>query len=173
MAKAILVIGFIIAFAAGMVIGLEVRRQAVAAPATRPTGRGPGFLTAELNLSPEQQEQMKQIWSETAHRGGRDQEEKRRQIRKERDEAIAALIPAGSREQYDQALKTYTERSGALEREWRASFQSAIERTKAMLTSEQRTKYEEILKRHEAERKEREQGRRSNDSATSRPAATQ
>ncbi len=169
MIRLVLVIGFLFAFSAGLVVGLQVRREAAAAPATRPTRHG--FLTAELGLSPDQEEQLKKIWSETAHRGGREQEDRRRQFRKERDEAVAALIKAQDRDKYVEAINTYTKRTDALQEEWRSSFQSAVEKTKQILTPEQRTKYEDLLKRQEAERssRDREQGRKVDDRATSRP----
>jgi hypothetical protein len=162
-AKVILVVGFLITFGAGMVVGWQYRgHEVLAAPATttRPTSRS-GFLEAELNLSAEQREQMKKIWSETAHRGGREQEDRRRQFRKERDEAIAALIRPEDRAKYDTVLKTYSDKSSAMEREWRGNYERAVERTKEILNPEQRKKYEEILKKQE--------NRRAEERATSRP----
>jgi hypothetical protein len=48
-----------------------------------------------------------------------------------------------------------------------------VERTKQILTVEQRQKYEELLKNREAEHaaRDRETGRRVDDRATSRPGA--
>jgi Spy/CpxP family protein refolding chaperone len=165
MPKAILVTGFAIAFGAGMTVGVQWRGQtAQAAPATtRPTSRGVGYLTAELNLTPDQQEKMKDIWSEAARRGGREQEERRRAHRKERDDAIAALVRPEDRERYDQVLRTYADRNAAMEREWRGKYQESVERTKDILTADQRKKYDEILKRQE--------NRRADDRATSRPGS--
>src|SRR5438552_1243603 len=170
MAKLLLIVGFLVSFGAGVAIGPKLWHDAVAMPATRPTNRG-GWLTTELSLSPEQQEQMKTIWSDTAHRGGREQEDRRRQFRKERDDAIAALIKVEEKEKYDQVLKIYADRNAAMEREWRNSYLAAVERTKQILTPEQRRKYEELLKNREAEHAahERETGRRVDDRATSRP----
>ena len=153
MTKYVTIAGFLIAFAAGLVVGLEVRRQAAAAnspAATRPSRHG--FLTAELNLSPEQQEQMKVIWSDTAHRGGREQDERRRQYRKDRDDAIAALIRPDDKPKFEAAGKMYADRMSGMEKEWRASFTAAVEKTKQILTPEQRQKYEDLLKKQEAER---------------------
>ena len=170
MAKIFLIIGFLVAFGAGVVVGPKIWHQAAAAPTTRPSHQG-GWLTTELNLTPDQQEQMKKIWSDTAHRGNREQEDRRRQFRKDRDDAIAALINPQDREKYDQVLKAYAERNAAMDREWRNSYLAAVERTKQILTVEQRNKYEELLKNREAEHaaRERESGRRVDDRATSRP----
>src|SRR5437868_3006360 len=101
--KLMVLAGFCVAFAAGVVAGMSGRdllRPANAAPSgATPTtgpggphhggsGGGPGWLAKELNLSPEQQEQMRQIWSETARRGRGERDEQRRQYRKDREDAI-------------------------------------------------------------------------------------
>jgi Spy/CpxP family protein refolding chaperone len=147
-------------------------RSTQATPTTQPSRRD-GWLTSELNLTPQQQEQMKKIWSETAHRGSREQEDRRRQIRKDRDDAIAALIQPQDKEKFELALKTYSDQQSAMDKEWRASFERAEEKTKQILNPEQRKKYEEMLKNREAERaaRERDQGRRVEDRATSRPGS--
>jgi Spy/CpxP family protein refolding chaperone len=161
MTKVLLVIGFLVALGAGVIIGMELRQPAsatanVPAPAaTRgATGAGGpgGMLTARLGLTPEQQEQMKRIWSETAHRGGREADERRRQFRKERDDAIAALVRPEDRPKYDAAVQHYADRQAAMEREWRSSFQAAVEKTKAILAPDQAKRYEEFLKEREADR---------------------
>jgi Spy/CpxP family protein refolding chaperone len=165
MVKVMLVIGFLIAFGAGLTVGWQFRgHEALAQPAaaTRPTGRA-GFLEVELGLNEQQREQMKRIWSETAHRGGREQDEKRRAFRKERDDAIAALIRPEDRERYDQVVKAYADRNAALEQAWRSNYQNSVAETKKILNPEQRKKYEEILKKQE--------NRRAEEHATSRPGA--
>jgi Spy/CpxP family protein refolding chaperone len=181
MAKLLMVVGFLIAFGAGMVVGPRVLNPASALPATRPSGHN-GWLTTELNLNPEQQEQLKRIWSDTAHRGNHEQEDRRRQYRRERDEAIAALIHPEDKGDYDQILKTYSEKVGEMEREWRTSFQASVEKTKQILTPAQRARYEELLKRGGAggppgpgpgpgpgPHGEHDQNRRVDEHATSRP----
>jgi Spy/CpxP family protein refolding chaperone len=164
MAKVILVIGFLVAFGAGLAVGWQFRGQAaMASPSTTRPAQRSGYLEAELGLNEQQREQMKKIWSETAHRGGREHDEKRRALRKERDDAIAALIRPGDKDKFDQILKTYGDRNAAVEREMRESFQKAVAATKDILSPEQRKKYEEILKKQE--------NRRADERATSRPGS--
>ena len=158
--KLLILVGFVLAFAAGMVVGAG-RRDVTTSSAASPNGNAPttnpstrpsrhrGFLAAELNLTPEQQEQMNQIWSETARRGGRERDDERRQLRKEREDAIAALIRAEDRAKYDQVLSSYTQQMESLDGQQRANFQAAVERTKQLLTPEQRTKYEALLSRNQ------------------------
>jgi len=170
MGKLLVVIGFVLAFGAGVAMGPKLWHPAVAAPTTRPAHQA-SWLKAELNLNAEQQEQMEKIWSETAHRSRHEQDEARRRLVKERDEAVTALIPDGDRAKYAEAQKKFSEGNAAIEREFRNSFANAVERTKQILTVEQRRKYEELLKARGAERaaRDREQGRRVDDRATSRP----
>src|SRR5258705_130467 len=84
------------AFARGYIFGTGSGSATVAAPPTTgPAGRGPvgggrGWLPSELNLNAEQQDKMKQIWSEVAGHGRGEQEDRRRQLRHDRDDAIAA-----------------------------------------------------------------------------------
>src|SRR5688500_18620938 len=96
MTKLVVIIGFCVAFAAGLTVGLSRRANIEhpprpAAATTRFIYRGGSFLASELNLTKEQQEQLKQIWE--AARGGRDQHDNRRQqLRDKRDADIEALL---------------------------------------------------------------------------------
>ncbi len=146
-AKAIITVCFLSAFVAGLVIGMESRQKGALPPPPRPGGHG-GWLTSALGLTPEQQEQMRQIWSDTVGRGGPGRDDRRRQLFRERDEAIAALIRPEDKPRYDEILKKHAEQMSAMEREWHRSFEAAVERTKEILTPEQRAKYEKLLQRH-------------------------
>jgi len=179
MAKILLIIGFAIAFGAGWMMssGFERRQRqeqqsqasTTTAPTTKPSRRG--FLASELSLTTEQNEKMKVIWSDMAHRGGREEWDRRNQFRKDRDEAIAALIRPEDKEKLDQVQKNYAEKNAAMDKEMRASYETAVEKTKEILGSEQLKKYEEFLKNHEPPKgpREHDQGRRVEDRATSQP----
>lgn len=150
MTKLIVILGFALSFGAGMVVGIGTQRaSAPPPPATRPHGGPAGWLAAQLKLTPEQQQQLNKIWSEIAHRGGREQDERRRQLRRERDDAITALIRSEDRAAYDDILKNYDQQKSALDREWRAGFERAVEETMKILTPEQRARYEEIRKQRQ------------------------
>jgi Spy/CpxP family protein refolding chaperone len=206
MAKIMVVIGFLIAFAAGLAVGVEMRRPSVAQaptplePPTRTTTgpstrRSPGgWIASELNLSPEQRKKMDAIWSEVA-KGGREEMDKERDaLRKQRDEAILALVGTDNKAKYDDIQKNYRDQQQAMERKMRGRFEKAVEETKAILDDEQREKYEKLLARHRppsdrdgrgrggpsgsggprggpggSERENFEQRRGSDDGATSRP----
>ena len=153
MTKLVVLIGFGVAFAAGLTVGTSRVRQrqqmeagASATPSTRPSHRG--FLPSELNLTQEQQEQLSKIWSEAARGGRSEQDDRRKQLRQKRDETIASLIRPEDKEKYEQTLKDYADQATAIDREMRDRFKKSVEETKQILTPEQRTKYEEILSRH-------------------------
>src|SRR4029079_17320921 len=74
--RIIVVIGFVIAFVAGAVVGLQLRTAPVQATVQPVQGQRPSWLRSELNLSNEQNEQMKAIW-EGLHNSGRSYEDRR------------------------------------------------------------------------------------------------
>jgi Spy/CpxP family protein refolding chaperone len=152
MTKLVVIVGFVISFAAGLMVGMQSRPASVAAPTTRPVRRGGGWLTSELTLTAQQQEAMNKIWSDTARSGRGEQDDRRRQLRHDRDEAIAALVRPEDKEKYDQAIKNFSEQMATIDREMRARFDEAVKKTKEILTPEQRTKYDEILARHQVDR---------------------
>lgn len=158
--KLIVLAAVLVSFVAGLVLGLESgRRQALRAgamaeggrpaamPATRPSRMG--FLTSLLNLTPDQQKQMQQIWDGTLRGGMRTHEEKRRDLRRQRDEAIAALVRPEDKPRYDAILQQYADDSAALEREMRSNFESAVEQTRQVLDPQQREKYDKFLEQRQ------------------------
>jgi Spy/CpxP family protein refolding chaperone len=171
MTRALVIICFLVAFAAGLVLGLQKRPDE---PLEGPRRGGPpghhGWLAAELNLSEAQQAELKTIWSETAFGRFRDRDERRRQLTRQRDEAIESLIPAEKREEYRRVLQQYDQNLEAMEHEGRKAFETAVERTRQILTPEQREKYDRMLERH---RRDRGPGRhRGGPPDRERPAAT-
>jgi Spy/CpxP family protein refolding chaperone len=176
MLKYLLVLGFAIAFGAGLVIGLEQRVPAQASPTTTPAPRGRGFLTSELNLTPEQQDKMKKIWQGVRPPS----RELWASAKKERDEQIAALIRPEDKEKFNQIIKTYSERQEELNRQAQTAFHNAEQATKEILNPEQLSKYEQILKNHRGPDHgpgpgpgphQRDSNRRGDDRATSRPGS--
>jgi Spy/CpxP family protein refolding chaperone len=194
MSKVVVILGFLISFAAGVTVGWRVIPPASLPVATNPGDtkrpdeggarrgggdRDPGgWLTEVLKLTPEQQEQLKAIWSETAHEGRREREERRQALKKDRDDLIAKLmVESGKKDEFDWIYARYNQRVEDFDAEWRGKFQAAVERTKAILGPEQRTKYEEILSRHAPPSNggasgggnDRSPGRRGETRATSQP----
>jgi hypothetical protein len=146
----LLVIGlFIVAMGSGILVGMNIHR---------PQGEGPherSWLADELQLSPQQRDQMRAIWSEVlrgpgggpnAGPGGR-HGDSRRQLYVQRDEAIAALISPEQKPAYDKVIERFNTQMAQMDHERDAAFQKAVEKTKAILAPAQREKYEQILAR--------------------------
>lgn len=185
MAKFVVILGFILSFAAGMVIGS--RRAVITEAPANPTRSSPttqssrggddrdggrrnrsGYLTAELGLTSEQRDHLDKIWSAVAK--ANDQDERRRRYRRERDEAIADLVPPERLGAYDGVIEQYQDRIEALERKSREAYHTAVEQTKQILTSEQRARYEALLKRHNWGPGDRDRhGKKGETRATSQP----
>ncbi len=166
MAKIMVVIGFLVAFAAGWTVGREMRRgpalahgpadpmnptapmRSTSGPATRGSRSPAGWFASQLNLTPEQQKKMDAIWSEVARGGRQEMDTRRDALRKQRDDAILALVGPDNKPAYDKIFKDYQDQQRATEREMRGRFEKAVEETKALLEPEQREKYEKLLARH-------------------------
>jgi Spy/CpxP family protein refolding chaperone len=134
------VVGFLLALAAGAALGIGVSRLMGPPPHH-------SHLADELGLSPRQQEQMQEIWSKVHQAGGPDYGEKRRALQKDRDDAIAALIPEGRRQAYDQILSDYKAKADALSAEHGKAIAQALEQTRGILGPAQLQKFEELRKR--------------------------
>ncbi|HOB75713.1 MAG TPA: Spy/CpxP family protein refolding chaperone [Phycisphaerae bacterium] len=150
MTKALVVVCFVAAFAAGLVVGLQWR--APEPPQTKRPSRGGGWLARELDLTPSQQEELDKIWSQIARSGGREREERRRQLYRERDEAIVALIRPEDELLYEAILSDYAAQMAELDAEWRTAFDDAVERTRQILTPDQQARCDQLLQRLHRER---------------------
>jgi len=137
--RIIVVVCFCLAFAAGGAAGFAFSRFVL-----RPERRS--HLADELNLTSEQSEKMRKIWSEVMGKLRQRRREKREAIRKERDEAVQNLLSEEQKEKYEEIMKRYAAQSESLSKEGKQAFEEAVSRTKELLTEPQRRKYEEMLK---------------------------
>jgi Spy/CpxP family protein refolding chaperone len=136
-AKAIVVVGFLVAFAAGGSAGLLVQPP--------PVPRDPGsWLTGELNLTPEQRAQMKEIWSTTMGDAWRRYNEQRHAVKEQTQAAVKALLSNEQRAQYDAIMAQQEQKYAELNKERRDAFTAAREKTRQILTDEQRARYDEL-----------------------------
>ena len=138
--KIILMVSFVITFAAGGVVGRLILPSGHRPP-------GPSFLAAELNLTSQQRDQMHTIWTEIMRTGGRREWDQRKALAQERDQAVAALLTPEQRPQYEKVLQDHTRKLDELSQERKRNFDQAVERTKQILNPEQVKKYEELLKK--------------------------
>jgi len=130
---------FMAAFGAGICVGLLWQRPA-------PSSRADWL--AELNLTPEQQEKIRAIWTDAMKASDwQTQREKREAAQKERDEALSALVTGERKPRYEEIMGTYRKKADAITQESRKARDEAYERTKALLTESQRVKYDELRKK--------------------------
>ena len=156
MTKVVVIFGFLIAFVAGLIVGVNRPQPVVSNPGatggTGPTtrqGRGPGELDALLGLRPEQKDAMRKIWSETAERGRKEIENRRNDLRRERDEKIEAQLSTDQKASIKQIREAYDQQRDALDAEMHANFQKAVKATRDILDTDQRAKYDQWLERHD------------------------
>ena len=89
----------LLAFAAGVSMGLFLSRPGHAAPPGRQS-----YLESELKLTPEQRDQMRKIWSEATGATSRQQQaERRAQLAAELDKKIATILPPDRLAEYQAA----------------------------------------------------------------------
>ena len=161
----VLLIGItVLALSAGVVAGLVVARLPAsvgggAIPATMPAPGGAGGavngnplertpLAAELNLTPEQQVRMREIWEGVRSKVNSSFEDAQ-ELQKKRDEALFSLLTTDEQKaKFSRLSKDFAEQFAELARARDKAFDQAVERTRKLLSDEQRKKYDEILKTH-------------------------
>ncbi len=181
MSKAIVwvIAGFVLAFGAGLVLGLAGPRQVanLAAPQAQPHPENKPrrwWIASQLDLSPQQEEQVRKIWEDVRKQTIREREERRNTIRQEREDAILSMLPHDKHETYENIKRDYSTKMAQVDREPPKSVQKAIDQTKLLLNDQQRAKYDEMLKSRERDRRFRGgPGWRGDERATTRPASTQ
>ena len=165
-----LVAAFVLALGGGVVLGLAAGRRpaspVVAPPATQPGEHS--WLADQLNLTPDQRERMKDIWSALLQGPAQTNRDRRRQVEKDRDDALLALLTPEQRAEYDRRMAGYAAQLADLGKERERLFHDAVEQTKLILNDSQRQRYDELLKAHDAERANR--GHRHNPGGS--PAGT-
>lgn len=132
------VLGFVVALGAGAVLGVAQDR-------VRNGGGRESWLAAQLDLTPEQQEQIRQVWSEVMSQHGKAYREQRDQLRVQRDAMLRELLNDEQRVRHDAIVAEFERRLEDLGKQKAAAIESAIERTKQLLSPEQRRRYEELL----------------------------
>jgi Spy/CpxP family protein refolding chaperone len=138
----------VLALAAGVTAGLLAARLPIATEAPLPPP--PGDRTAlaeELGLSPEQREQMREIW-EGVRKQVHDAYDDAQRLQGQRDDAMLALLNAEQKAQFESIAKDYADQFAALTKKREQAFKDALARTNKLLNDEQRKKYEQILRSH-------------------------
>ena len=145
--RSIFLLAFLSAFGAGLSVGLLWQRSSSAEKPPPAPQQQDGWL-AELNLSPEQREKIKAIWTDAMKNNNwQQQREQREAAVAERDEALKTMLDAGQKTKYDEILATFQKKMDEFSAENKKSRDAAYEKTKAILTETQRVQYDELRKK--------------------------
>ena len=136
--RAVIILCFVVAFAAGISGGLAVSRR------PRQQHRH-AFLVEQLDLTPEQADRIRDIWSQSREELRATMAGPREALEQEREDAIRAFLTDDQLALYEQVMEHYRRQREALGDRRREIIAQAVERTKEALTHEQRAKYETLL----------------------------
>ena len=144
-----LIVAFLVVFLAGGTFGalVGVRQQP---PEEKRPDRPERFI-AGLDLTEAQQEQMKQIWTDAMREQMQSLEKQRRELYKQREEAIEALMTDEQRAAVAEIEAEHDKKSAEIRDARRKVFEEAHEKTRAILTPEQRERFDAELERRREE----------------------
>jgi Spy/CpxP family protein refolding chaperone len=108
---------------------------------------------------------MLKIWGGLGRPNWQEEGDRRKSIQKQRDEAIRQLVPLEKQAELDKITEGYTRQMAEMAEQRHQAFAAAVEKTKAILTPEQRKKYDEVLAR-------KSEGRRAGGHEWGRGSAT-
>lgn len=138
--RVILVISFLLAFAAGLALGRlsgEQRLQADRPPPSR--------TADELNLTDEQREKLSAIW-DAMRPLGQQHRDARNEARQQRETKIRDLLSEDQLHQFEQIQEEFRKANEGIDAERRTAFERAREQTKAILTEAQREKFDRMFR---------------------------
>lgn len=175
--KLILVVSFLLAFAAGTSMGLLLSKP-------HPKAHDQSRMAEELNLTSTQREEMSQIWEamdptfkqlgerRSAASGQRDKDmqsllsdsqrsqvdtikqdysrkldELRTAAAAQRDKDIQAILSEDQRGRYDSIQQDYARKTDEISQERKKTFDQAVARTRQILTADQIGKFDEWMKK--------------------------
>lgn len=145
--KTIMLLTFVLAMGAGVSVGVLASRTT----ATQPPRGGPSWLIHELDLTPVQQQQMKDIWMELVGRRGNEMREQMMALQQEREAAIVGLLDAGQSQKYEQINQQFMQRAGELWKRVEQDFLAAAEKTRQLLNETQRKRYDTLVQQFQSQ----------------------
>lgn len=140
MNRAIVLICFLTAFGAGVCTAMLLNA---------PTPASEDGWLSDLKMSPSQRENLKAIWEQAMKTSAwQVQREKREALMKERDQLIVKeFISSEQKSRYDEITATYQKKIEDVGVEAKKTKDEAYEKTKALLSDEQRKIYDELRKK--------------------------
>jgi Spy/CpxP family protein refolding chaperone len=141
--KLLFLLACLLVFGAGAVIG-----AAAVIKRGEPTRGGPGGgPLGHLNLTPEQDKQIRAIWSDVMENKNPQVDEGCRKVEKDKAQAVIDLLAPEQRTRYEQIQKDAEAKLAELNEQRGKIFREAEQLTRELLTEEQRAKYDEWLKK--------------------------
>ncbi len=137
--KVIFLAALVLVMSAGVVVG----RLWSQLPG-RPHGPGnPSWLADQLNLTPEQRQQMDAVWADTKQKIDKTVE-RRRLLDRERDQAIEDLLGPEQWAAYGKLIDEFRAHRADLDKERAAILHQANESSQALLTDDQKQKWDSL-----------------------------
>ena len=138
--KTLIITAFVLAFCAGIPFGWAMEGWL-----DRPSGDS--WLSRRLDLSPGQEQKVNEIWSGVVKEPHEDRRARMHGFAEERDNGIRAMLTDDQIGNFDQIMEGYHAARSEFFQEIRARHDAAVEQTKALLTEDQRKKYDEMIER--------------------------
>jgi Spy/CpxP family protein refolding chaperone len=139
-ATAVLVLAYVLALAAGTTSGVLAER--LRSPNSSATSAP---LAAQLQLNDDQREQMRGAW-EDAKDAADDCYKQAQEIQRQRDQALVDMLSDEQKAKFAPIDQGYARQFAALTTRRESAFEQAMAKTEAILTPDQRVKYEEIVR---------------------------
>ena len=137
----LLVAMFVTAMAAGIAMGWSTAKPAKLQP--KPIGASP--LSEELQLTPQQCEQIRPLW-EQARDTARECAREGEQIQREHEQALKLLLTDEQKLGYEKLSQENHRRIAEQDAGRKKAFRQAVDGTKRLLQPDQQRAYEQIIK---------------------------
>jgi hypothetical protein len=140
----LLVMMFGLAVATGVVTGRLTSRYPVP-QRHQPGAAGGSPLSDQLQLSPEQSEQMRPVW-EAARDTARSCAREAERVQREHERQLAAMLNDEQKQRYERLSEENHARIAELDAERKEAFREAVARTRKILRDDQWRAYKQMIK---------------------------
>lgn len=142
--SALIAVVFAAALVAGGAAGMLATRYLEPAQPVTPAGELP--LSEALQLTPDQREQIRQIW-ESVRSINQNSYAETQMLQHLEDDEILKLLNDEQKKEFVRIHQVYQDKFTAADAKRKRAFDEAVEKTKQLLNPDQRRRYEEILAR--------------------------
>jgi uncharacterized membrane protein len=104
-------------------------------------------LSEELQLSPQQRDQMRGIWEGVQRKVQRTFQDAQ-DLQKQRDDALLALLNDQQKAEFEKIAREFADRYTELSKSRDRAFHDGVDQTVTLLDNSQREKYDQILRSH-------------------------